>query len=98
MVGMPRTPYLLGVFGFSSILTLATVRRPCRSVARSSRNGATILHGPHHSAQKSTRTGSLECSTRLSKLPSLTAVGFIGIPFLRMGGTLGEPQKRRQGR
>src|SRR3954467_11515727 len=77
IVGMPRTPYFRGVWGFSSILTFATVTRPSISVASSSRNGAIILHGPHHSGQKSTRTGSLARSTTSSKLPSLTAVGFI---------------------
>src|SRR5580765_6804250 len=77
---MPRTPYLRGVCVFSSILTLATVRRPAMSAASSSRNGAIILQGPHHSAQKSTRTGSLEPSTAVSKLLSLTAVGFIANP------------------
>src|SRR5204862_1733565 len=77
IVGMPRTPYLRGVCGFSSILTLATVTRPSMTVARSSRNGATILQGPHHSAQKSTRTGSVARSTTLSNSPSLTAVGFM---------------------
>src|SRR5260370_15339552 len=78
---MPRTPYLRGICGFASILTLATVTRLSMSVARSSRKGAIILHGPHHSAQKSTRTGSVARSTTLSKLPSLTAVGFIEISF-----------------
>ena len=82
IVGMPRTPYLRGVCGFSSILTLATVTRPSISVASSSRNGAIILQGPHHSAQKSTSTGSLAFSTTASKLVSLTAVGFIGGTFL----------------
>ena len=78
---MPRTPYLRGVCGFSSMLTLATVTRPSISVANSSRNGAIILQGPHHSAQKSTSTGSLAFSTTASKLLSLTAVGFIAGSF-----------------
>ena len=43
--------------GLSSTLSLAIVTlSPC-SPAISSRIGAIILHGPHHSAQKSTRTG-----------------------------------------
>src|SRR3954471_3440050 len=96
IVGMPRTPYLRGVCGFSSILTFATVTRPSISAANSSRNGATILHGPHHSAQKSTSTGSLARSTTVSKLLSLTAVGFIPNPLSNAPPTLGEPRNRRQ--
>src|SRR3954452_24947204 len=44
---------------------------PC-SLAISSSTGATILHGPHHSAQKSTRTGTSLFSTSVPKLSSLT--------------------------
>src|SRR5271154_274286 len=77
IVGMPWTRYFVGACGFSSILTLATVSLPALSAARSSRKGAIILHGPHHSAQKSTRTGPSALSTSVSKLLSVTAVGFI---------------------
>src|SRR3954452_18938727 len=97
IVGMPRTPYLRGVCGFSSMLTLATVTRPAMSVARSSRKGATILHGPHHSAKKSTRTGSVARNTTLSKLPSLTAVGFIEISFRYLPPRYGEFRIRHTG-
>jgi len=50
-VGMPRMPNLGGVPWFSSMLSLATLRRPAYSCAICSRAGAIILHGPHHSAQ-----------------------------------------------
>src|ERR1700730_3835828 len=60
---MPRTPYFVGVCGFSSMLTLATVSLPAMSVARSSRKGPIVRQGPHHSAQKSTSTGSLARGT-----------------------------------
>src|SRR3712207_3436064 len=54
------------------MLSLAIVSlSPC-SRAISSRTGATILHGPHHSAQKSTRTGLSLLSTSLAKLASVT--------------------------
>src|SRR5260221_160313 len=56
-VGIPRTPYLVGICGFSSMLTLATVSLPSYSLASSSSEGAIMRHGPHHSAQKSTTTG-----------------------------------------
>src|SRR4051794_33937427 len=56
------------------MLTLATViLSPC-SVAISSRTGATILHGPHHSAQKSTRTGLSLPRTSVSKVESVTVL------------------------
>src|SRR3954453_23726861 len=42
------------------------------SAAISSRTGATILQGPHHSAQKSTSTGLSLPSTSLAKLVSVT--------------------------
>src|SRR5262249_60318732 len=66
-VGMPRTPYRPGVIGFSSILSFATVTRPPISLAISSSAGPICLQGPHHSAQKSTRTGVLAFSTSFSK-------------------------------
>src|SRR5579883_2109246 len=75
-VGMPRTPYFIGVCGFSSMLILATVTLPFMSVASSSRKGAIILQGPHHSAQKSTSTGPEDFSTSCSKLWSLTGLVF----------------------
>src|SRR5216683_4849242 len=56
-VGMPRTPYFIGVSGFSSILILAIVTLPVIVAAISSSAGAIALQGLHHSAQKSTRTG-----------------------------------------
>src|SRR5689334_10571952 len=54
------------------MLSLATVSFSACSVAISSRTGATILHGPHHSAQKSTSTGLSLPSTSLAKLASVT--------------------------
>ena len=56
--GIPRTPNLLGDTGFSSTFTLAIVISPSYSDANSSSAGAICLQGPHHSAQKSTTTGS----------------------------------------
>src|SRR3712207_5169353 len=54
------------------MLSLAIVSfSPC-SLAISSRTGATILHGPHHSAQKSTRTGLSLPSTSSAKVASVT--------------------------
>src|SRR5690606_12533028 len=64
------------VLGFSSASSLATFSLPSYSVASSSTIGAIILHGPHHSAQKSTSTSSLASSTSDSNVSSVTANGF----------------------
>src|SRR6476620_10442399 len=72
MVGMPVTRYEDGVTGFSSTFIFRKViLSPCW-VAISSRIGATCLHGPHHSAQKSTRTGLSDLRTVASNSASVT--------------------------
>src|SRR3546814_19307944 len=53
IVGMPRTPYLAGAFGWSSMLSLAITTLPFNSSEISSSAGPIILHGPHHSDRKS---------------------------------------------
>src|SRR4051794_11535960 len=61
---------------------------PC-SAAISSRTGATILQGPHHSAQKSTSTGLSLPSTSLAKLVSVTVTVLPAIgrsPSRRLAG------------
>src|ERR1022692_2289357 len=68
--------------GLWSTLTLATFTRPDCSVAISSSTGASILQGPHHSAQKSTSTGWVDFSTSASKFaPLISMVGFIFLNF-----------------
>src|SRR5882672_3194487 len=62
-VGIERTPNFAASSGFSSMFNFATLTLPAISTAISSRLGAIILHGPHHSAQKSTTTGSEESRT-----------------------------------
>src|SRR6476620_5546788 len=78
---MPLTRYDDGTTGFSSTFILTKViLSPC-SAASSSRMGATWRHGPHHSAQKSTRTGLSDLSTVDSKSASVTAARFAtGVP------------------
>src|SRR3990167_1294826 len=56
----------------SSTLTFATLSLPFKSFAISSTIGLIIRHGPHHSAQKSTKTGKLDLSTSASKFLSVT--------------------------
>jgi hypothetical protein len=43
--------------------------------------GPTERHGPHQGAQKSTRTGSADPSTSLSKVASVTFTGRLKISF-----------------
>src|SRR3712207_2024642 len=72
IVGIDMTWYSRAICGFSSMLSLAIVSlSPC-SEAISSSTGATILHGPHHSAQKSTSTGLSLPSTSSEKVASVT--------------------------
>src|SRR6516164_7545311 len=68
---MLRTWYRSGTFGFESMSILPTVTLPAYSVANASIAGAIRLHGPHHSAQKSTRTGAPDFRTVSSKFPSV---------------------------
>src|SRR4051812_16827602 len=76
MVGMPRIWNLKEILGFSSTLSLPTVTLPAYSVARASTVGPSRLHGPHHSAQKSTSTGGADFSTLSSKFPSVKVCTF----------------------
>src|SRR5690348_13630879 len=71
-------PYFDAVPGFSSTLSLTILTLPLSDLEISSSAGAIIRHGPHHSAQKSTTTGSFALSTSLSNVASVT--------FSTMGG------------
>src|ERR1700754_2121443 len=73
IVGIDTTWKSRAVAGFESTSILATVSWPAFSLAISSRTGATILHGPHQVAQKSTSTGVLLDNTSLEKVSSVTA-------------------------
>ena len=48
------------------------------SAASSSIRGAIMRQGPHHGAQKSTRTGTLDLSTFTSNVESVTTPAFWG--------------------
>src|SRR5438876_12135757 len=71
---MARMLYFNERLWFSSTFTFATLTAPTFSRAISSSSGAIILHGPHHSAQKSTITGLSCCVTSRSKLDSLRII------------------------
>src|SRR5689334_1699062 len=65
-------PYFCAVSGFSSTFSLTILTFSPTEPEISSRAGAIILHGPHHSAQKSTTTGLADLSTSASKFASET--------------------------
>src|SRR5262245_61501266 len=71
-VGMARMSYFAVVDGFCSTSSFTTLTLPLRSVATASSAGDMALHGLHHSAKKSTTTGSDDCSTSASKFASET--------------------------
>src|SRR5262245_36456545 len=83
MVGIDTTWKSRAVAGFASTSILATFSAPTFSLAISSSTGATILHGPHQVAQKSTSTGVLLDSTSSENVSSVTAtvedVSVIGV-------------------
>src|SRR5438309_6337943 len=68
-VGMLKMLYLEAISLFWSTFTLTKLTLSENSFATSSTIGATALHGPHHGAQKSTKTGRLDFSTSLSQSP-----------------------------
>src|ERR1039457_5465130 len=59
------------------MFTLPILTRPSYSAASSSSTGPIILHGPHHSAQKSTSTGVEAFSTSAAKF------SFVKVTILR---------------
>src|SRR5215217_952145 len=86
IVGIERTPYLTVVEGFSSTLSLTIFTLPESSSESSSRRGAIARQGPHHSAQKSTRTGSWEFRTSSPKLASETCFVMVVAFWVESGG------------
>src|SRR3954462_2137551 len=92
IVGIERTSYFAAVCWFSSTLSL-TIRRSCRSLAISSRTGPTTRQGPHHGAQKSTRTGVSDSSTSAWKLVSVTS---LRVPAILSCRSFGEREGRGQ--
>src|SRR6185312_8841576 len=71
--------------------SFATVILSLFSPAISSSTGATILHGPHHSAQKSTTTVLPLLRTSLSKVASVTSTVFLPMVFSFVRDVDGQP-------
>src|SRR3954454_11399508 len=80
------------MFGLSSTLSFAICSLPACSLAMSSSTGAIILHGPHHSAQKSTTTGVSAPPIDSSNVASdnVTIPSATGVPFLPGDGRVAE--------
>src|SRR5919204_3050672 len=86
-VGIDWMPYLAAVCGFSSTLSFTILTLPLSVPAISSSAGAIMRQGPHHSAQKSTTTGSVAFRTSESKVASETLLTAMGnTSFLLNGG------------
>ena len=77
--GIDMTLYLLAWFWVLSVSAFATISLPSYSFEIFSRTGPSILQGPHHSAQKSTRTGVVFdfSITSFSKVSSVTSISMI---------------------
>src|SRR5580700_8994447 len=73
-VGILMTENLVAVATLRSTSSLPIVNLSDCSTANSSRIGAIILHGPHHSAQKSTRIGLSDAPTTSSNVASVRVV------------------------
>jgi hypothetical protein len=69
------TPKAIAVCWFTSMSNLPMVSLPSNSLAISFSTGAIILQGPHHSAQKSTKTGVSDSTTICSNVASVTSTG-----------------------
>src|SRR5690606_27771469 len=69
-VGIERIWNAAAICGSFSVSTLASRKAPPYSAASFSRTGPRVRQGPHHSAQKSTSTGTSSdfCRTSASKV------------------------------
>lgn len=72
-VGILRIPYSLAMEGLSSVFSWKKLNLPAYSCASSLMMGWIILHGPHHGAQNSTSTGTVDSTTSVFHVLSLTA-------------------------
>ena len=79
---MARTLYSAASPWCWSMFTLPILTCPSYSSANSSRIGPIILHGPHHSAQKSTSTGVEAFSTSAAKF-SCVKVTILGAAIIK---------------
>src|SRR5690606_19792488 len=88
-LGMLRTLYFAASAGARSVSTLSTSAFPARLSAAFATTGAAILQGPHHSAQKSTSTGTVASLVIWSNRLASTSIGALTGP----SGFLQVPQR-----
>src|SRR5437879_13341450 len=82
---MARMLYFKARLWFSSTFTFVTFTEATFSRAISSSSGAINLHGPHHSAQKSTITGlSLRVTSRAEVDSSTVMVAEFSMPLQKV--------------
>jgi hypothetical protein len=77
---MPWIPKRAERPGLASVSTLARTTLPPRAASAASSAGPSWRQGPHHSAQKSTTTGTWRerSTTSCSKVASVTSIGMPG--------------------
>src|SRR6187455_2988691 len=66
--------YLADVAPLASTSSLPTFTRPLYCSATASTVGANARHGPHHAAQKSINTGTVDLATSESKFASVISI------------------------
>ena len=82
--GIEVIPYLIAIVDSSSVLSFTILSfEPCSSEI-SSRIGPTARQGPHHSAQKSTKTGVLLFKTSASNDAVVTLLVAIVLLLIRV--------------
>src|SRR5688500_1148212 len=94
---MERIPNIPDTCGNSSVFNLATRRRPPVIPATFSTSGATIRHGPHQGAQKSTSTGTDELliiAWKTGELPTSTGEPRAGSAALQLAHWPPSPRRR----
>src|SRR5690349_840076 len=75
--GMLVTPNLVATSEASSTLSLPTLTLPWNWLATRSMVGPSMRHGPHQAAQKSTTTGTSDCSTSFCQLSLVNSITFV---------------------
>src|SRR3546814_10353424 len=89
---MPCTWKALATWGLVSTSTFASTTFPSVSAITFSMIGPSVLHGPHHSAQRSTTTGTdfERSTTSVAKVASVTSID-IGGALLLFGAWSPQP-------
>src|SRR5437867_3423615 len=82
---MALIPYRAGTSVLSWVFSFTTLSLPLNSVASLSTDGPIARHGAHHSAQKSTSTGTWLWRTADSQVLSVTSRALLMVGGVRVG-------------